>query len=89
MHTGWLLTQTEPRLKVQQVCEDQLRRIYGDQVMRATMPRLGAFQEAAAAGLPVGMFQKRGAAAKAMSAIWQECMQRIERGMTAHKRGAA
>lgn len=88
VHIGWLLTQTEARLKVQQVCEDQMRRIYGAQVMQATMPRLGSFQEAAAAGLPVGMFQKRGAAAKAMTAIWQECMQRIEHGLTT-KKGAA
>jgi chromosome partitioning protein len=84
-HIGWLLTQTEPRLKVQQWCEDQLRRVYHDQVMRATMPRLGAFQEAAVAGLPVGQFQPRGAAAKAMQSIWGECVRRIEK----HKKGAA
>jgi hypothetical protein len=55
--------------------------------MQATMPRLGSFQEAALAGLPVGMFQKRGAAAKAMHAIWDECVARMTRANK--KRGAA
>lgn len=83
---GYLLTQTEPRLRVQQICEQQVRDAYGPQVMKATLPRLTAFQESAACGLPVHLMPKTDAARKAVDAVYTETLRRLE---AARKRGAA
>lgn len=76
---GYVLTQTEPRVRVQQICEQQLRDAHGDLVLKATMPRLTIFQEAAACCLPVHMLPRSAAAAKAVEAIYTETLKRLER----------
>jgi len=82
---GWLISMVQ-RIAMHTVCSDTLRRLHGATVFDVTLPHAAAFKEAAAAGVPITQHAPRSAAAKAVRAVWNELLDRVESAM---KRGAA
>lgn len=82
---GWLVSMVQ-RIAMHTVCEDTLRRLHGGTVFNVTLPHAAAFKEAAAAGLPITKHAPKSAASKAVRAVWNELLDRVE---VAVKRGAA
>jgi chromosome partitioning protein len=75
---GLVLTMYQPRRTVSQLYADMLRRAYGDAVFAATIPESVDYVEAVAARKPVGFHKPRGAAAKAIRAVAEELLVRLE-----------
>jgi chromosome partitioning protein len=75
---GYLVTMFNKALGIHTAYEHQLRALYGDQVFRATVPLAKDFKEAVAARQPVAAYKPRSAAAKAIKAIGDELLERVE-----------
>ena len=58
--------------------DHQLRALYGDQVFKATVPLAKDYKEAVAARQPVASYKPRSAAAKAVKAVADELIERVE-----------
>ncbi len=87
---GLLLTMYDKRLGIHVAYERHLREIYGPDVFEATFPLAKDFKEAVAARLPVSAYKPRSAAAKAISAVGEELLRRIDRmGDSGTERSAA
>jgi chromosome partitioning protein len=87
---GFLLTMYDKRLGIHVAYERHLRELYGPEVFAATFPLAKDYKEAVAARLPVSLYKPRSAAAKAILAVGEELLRRIEdRHAHATGRGAA
>lgn len=74
---GYLITMFEPRKSVHQYYETTLREAYGEAVFTAKVPRLADFPEAILQRQAVAQFKPRGAAAKAIKALADELLTRV------------
>jgi chromosome partitioning protein len=87
---GYLLTMFDKRLTVHLTYEAMLREMYGSEVFTASIPRAKDFVEAVASRVPVSHYKPKSAAAKAVVAVANELVDRLEHGVTAVlERGAA
>jgi chromosome partitioning protein len=75
---GFLITMVAPRRSVHQLYEERLRAAYGDDVFAARIPEAADFVEAVARRLPIAQHKPRSAAAKAVRAVAEELLQRID-----------
>ena len=75
---GYLLTMVSPRRAVHQLYEESLRRDYGDLVFAARVPEAPDFVEAIMGRMPICRHKPRGASAKAIRALADELLARIE-----------
>lgn len=75
---GYLLTMVQPRRALHQVYEANLRETYGERVFAARMPEAPEFPEAIAQRKTIGQYKPKGAAAKAVKAIAEELLSRVE-----------
>jgi chromosome partitioning protein len=75
---GYLITMVAPRRSVHQVYEERLRAAYGTDVFTARVPEAADFVEAVARRLPIALHKPRSAAAKAVRAVAEELLQRID-----------
>jgi chromosome partitioning protein len=75
---GYLVTMYNKTLGIHAAYDHQLRALYGDQVFRATVPLAKDFKEAVAARQPVATYKPRSAAAKAVKAVAEELLARVE-----------
>jgi chromosome partitioning protein len=75
---GYLLTMVAPRRSVHQVYEERLRAAYGDAVFATRVPEAADFVEAVARRLPIALHKPRSAAAKAIAAVAEELLARVE-----------
>jgi chromosome partitioning protein len=86
---GLLLTMYDKRLGIHVAYERHLREIYGPAVFEATFPLAKDYKEAVAARQPVTRYKPRSAAAKAILAVGEELLRRIETMDDASERSAA
>ena len=87
---GYLLTMFDKRLTVHLAYESMLREMYGDAVFAASIPRAKDFIEAVAGRQPISHYKPRSAAAKAVAAVADELVSRVEcRPDAGLERGAA
>lgn len=75
---GILLTMVAARRAIHQVYEGRIRAEYGDSVFTARMPVLPEYPEAIAGRMTIVQYKPKGAAAKAVKAIAEEFLARIE-----------
>lgn len=75
---GYLITMVQPRRSIHQLYEGQLRGAYGDEVFTARIPEAAEFVEAVARRLPIALHKPKGAAAKAVKALAEELLARLE-----------
>ena len=75
---GFLLTMYDKRLGIHVAYERHLRELYGPDVFDVTFPLAKDYKEAVAARQPVALYKPRSAAAKAILAVGQELLRRIE-----------
>jgi chromosome partitioning protein len=75
---GYVITMFEPRKSVHQYYETTLREAYGEAVFTAKVPRLADFPEAILRRQAVAQFKPRGASAKAVKALADELLSRVD-----------
>ena len=75
---GYLITMVSPRRTLHQLYEEQLRALYGDQVFAARVPEAPEFPEAISRRQTISQYKPKGAAAKAIRALAEEMLARIE-----------
>jgi chromosome partitioning protein len=75
---GYLITMVQPRRSIHQLYEGQLRGAYGDDVFTARIPEAAEFVEAVARRMPIAQYKPKGAAAKAIKALAEELLARLE-----------
>ena len=75
---GYLITMAQPRRAIHQLYEEQLRSDYGADVMATRIPAAADFPEAVAHRKPVTHYKPRSAAAKAVRALADEVLARLE-----------
>jgi chromosome partitioning protein len=75
---GYLITMYVVRKSIHKLYEENLRAEYGPNVFAARVPHAAEFPEAIAHRKPVSLYRPRGAAAKAMRAVADEVLVRIE-----------
>jgi chromosome partitioning protein len=75
---GYLLTMVQPRRAVHKMYEETLRAQYGDDVFSTRIPHAAEFPEAIAYRKPIAQYKPRGAAAKAIKALADELLARLE-----------
>lgn len=82
---GYLITMAQPRRSIHQMYEETLRAQYGDDVFSTRIPHAAEFPEAIAYRKPIAQYKPRGAAAKAIKALADELLARVEsrRNLTA------
>ena len=86
---GYLLTMVAPRRTLHQLYEERLRAAYGDAVFRARVPEAVDFAEAIARRLPIAQYKSKGGPAKAIKALADEVLERIEARGTSTRTEAA
>lgn len=75
---GYLITMVAPRRSVHQLYEERLRAAYGADVFATRVPEAADYVEAVARRLPIAQHKPRSAAAKAIRAVAEELLQRID-----------
>ncbi len=75
---GYLVTMFNKSLGIHSAYDHQLRALYGDQVFQATVPLAKDFKEAVAARQPVASYKPKSASAKAIKAVADELLGRVE-----------
>ena len=75
---GYLVTMYNKSLGIHAAYDHQLRTLYGNQVFQTTVPLAKDFKEAVAARQPVGSYKPRSAAARAIKAVADELIERVE-----------
>lgn len=78
---GHLVTRHDARLLVHQTYEQKLRRLYGSTVFQTVVPEASAFKVSLACRLPVSHYAPRSKAARAMTQLGQEIVERIDLGI--------
>ena len=68
----------QARRSIHQLYEAQLRTAYGDEVFTARVPEATEFVEAVARRMPIAQYKPKGAAAKAVKALAEEVLARLE-----------
>ncbi len=89
---GFLLTMFDKRLGIHAAYERHLREIYGAGVFTAAFPMAKDYKEAVAARQPVSLYKPRSAASKAILAVAEELLARIDQladASTSDERSAA
>jgi chromosome partitioning protein len=86
---GYLITMVSPRRTIHQLYEERLRAAYGDDVFTARVPEAADYVEAVARHLPIAQHKPRSAAAKAIRALADELLARVERRAETPKMEAA
>lgn len=86
---GLLLTMYDKRLGIHVAYERHLREIYGAAVFEPTFPLAKDYKEAVAARRPVSLYKPRSAAAKAILAVGEELLRRVETMHADAERSAA
>ena len=81
---GYLVNQKQ-RLAIHAEIESMLRRTLGDTVFHAAIPSLTAFKEANLAQSPICFHNPNSAAARAIAAMAEELLSRIDRASLAEK----
>jgi chromosome partitioning protein len=75
---GYLITMFDKRLAIHLAYETTLRRMYGADVFTANFPLAKDFKEAVASRQPISHYKPKAASAKAMKAVADELVARIE-----------
>ena len=75
---GYLITMVSPRRTLHQLYEEQLRELYGRQVFAARVPESPEFPEAISRRQTIAQYKPKGAAAKAIRALAEELLERID-----------
>jgi chromosome partitioning protein len=75
---GYLITMMSPRRTLHQLYEEQLRDMYGKAVFDARIPEAPEFPEAISRRQTIIQYKPKGAAAKAIRALADEMLARIE-----------
>lgn len=75
---GYLITMAQPRRSIHQMYEETLRAQYGVDVFSTRIPHAAEFPEAIAYRKPIAQYKPRGAAAKAIKALADELLTRVE-----------
>jgi chromosome partitioning protein len=75
---GLLLTMFNKKLAVHGTYEANLRSLYGDDVFAVTVPLATDFKEAVTLRMPVARYKPRSAAAKAILALADELLSRLD-----------
>lgn len=75
---GYLITMAQPRRSIHQMYEETLRAQYGGDVFTTRIPHAAEFPEAIAYRKPIAQYKPRGAAAKAIKALAEELLARVE-----------
>jgi chromosome partitioning protein len=75
---GYLITMCSPRRTLHQVYEEQLRELYGTAVFAARVPEAPDFPEAISRRQTIAQYKPKGAPAKAIRALAEELLGRIE-----------
>lgn len=76
---GYVITMISVRRSIHQIYEERLRSAYGPGVFAAMVPESVDFVEAIAQRMPVARYKPRGAAAKAVKALAEELLARLDR----------
>jgi chromosome partitioning protein len=74
---GYLITMVSPRRTLHQLYEEQLRELYGRQVFAARVPESPEFPESISRRQTIAQYKPKGAAAKAISSLAEELLERI------------
>ena len=77
---GYLVTMFNKSLGIHAAYDHQLRTLYGDQVFKETVPLAKDFKEAVAARQPVAYYKPRSASSKAIKAVADELLEKVEAG---------
>jgi chromosome partitioning protein len=75
---GYLITMAQPRRAIHKMYEETLRAQYGGDVFATRIPHAAEFPEAIAYRKPIAQYKPRGAAAKAIKALAEEFLARVE-----------
>jgi chromosome partitioning protein len=75
---GYLLTMVQPRRAIHKLYEENLRGLYGADVFEARVPHAAEYPEAIAYRKPIAQYKPKGAAAKAITALADELLARVE-----------
>jgi chromosome partitioning protein len=75
---GYLITMHQPRRSVHKLYEETLRAQHGDDVFATRIPHAAEFPEAIAYRKPIAQYKPKGAAAKAIKALADELLSRLE-----------
>jgi chromosome partitioning protein len=75
---GYLITMMSPRRTLHQLYEEQLREMYGGAVFTARIPEAPEFPEAISRRQTIAQYKPKGAAAKAIRALAEEILSRID-----------
>lgn len=75
---GYLITMVQARRSIHQLYEGRLRDAYGPAVFAARVPEAAEYVEAVARRLPIAMHKPKGAPAKAIKALAEELLSRID-----------
>jgi chromosome partitioning protein len=86
---GYLITMVSPRRTIHQLYEERLRAAYGADVFAARVPEAADFVEAVARRLPIAQHKPRGASAKAIRALADELLARVEAAVAGPRTEAA
>ena len=76
--TGYLITMYRPRAAIHKVYARNLREAYGRDVFDADFPDSLEYKEAIAARKPIGLYKPKGVAAKAVRALADELLARLD-----------
>ena len=76
--SDYLITMVSPRQSIHQLYEARLRAVHGLDVFTARIPRAADFVEAVARRLPICRHKPKGASSKAIRALAEELLARIE-----------
>lgn len=75
---GYLITMFSPRKTVHKLYEQQLRELYGPDVFATMIPHAAEYPEAIAYRKPIALHKPKGAAAKAVKALADEVLARLD-----------
>lgn len=75
---GYLITMHVARKSIHKLYEENLRAEYGAMVFEARVPHAAEFPEAIAHRKPISLYKPKGAAAKAVKAVAEELLARIQ-----------
>jgi chromosome partitioning protein len=75
---GYLVTHYNARMSVHEMYLEQLRNSYADKVFHTTIPYVADYKLSVTSKQPIGLLKPRSVAAKAMNALAQELLVRLE-----------
>jgi len=75
---GYLVTMWNARRAIHKMYDENLRALYGDAVFATRIPHAAEYPEAIAYRKPIAMYKPKGAAAKAIQALAEEMLARLD-----------